>query len=70
MGDKAPHPTTVLIARLRRAAVAFDQLAAAGTNGTAEKWRAHANVCWQAAGRLEELGGRNVIQEFIHAQEA
>jgi hypothetical protein len=58
--DKLPQPTAVLIKRLRRAAKAFDECALGRSQGTillgsAEKYRAHANVCWQAAGRLEEL---------------
>lgn len=52
MADKLPQPTQLLIRRLRRVAKHLD--------GTADErsslqMRARANVCWQAAARLEQL---------------
>lgn len=60
MSDPKPQPTHVLVRRLRRAAKALEEIAAARTEGLVligrvEKWRAHANTCWQAAGRLDDF---------------
>jgi len=57
MSDKNPQPTPVLIKRLRRAARALDGLAA-GDDHARDRvaWKAFANTCLQAAGRLEDLG--------------
>ena len=55
-----PQPTVVLVKRLRRLARALDlqaDLASAAERDTARvaQIRARANVCWQAAGRLDDF---------------
>lgn len=60
MSNKAPQSTATLVKRLRRVAKWLDQLA--DDNGThaglfaKAQLQARANTCWQAAGRLEDLG--------------
>lgn len=50
MSDKAPQPTDVLVHRLQRLARWLDQ-----QEPKTPEMSARANVCWQAAARLEEL---------------
>lgn len=54
---KRPQPTDVLIRRLRRVASALDRVASWYPDrlDLQAKWRARANTCLQAAGRLEDL---------------
>lgn len=65
MGDN-PQPTDVLVTRLQRLARVLDGYATDEEKGlparerAPEAWRAFANTCWQAAGRLEELAGADV----------
>ena len=59
MGAKLPQPTARLIVRLQRVARVLDR-AAASIDATSNpqgyaRARAHANVVWQAVGRLEDL---------------
>ena len=55
MSDKVPQPTRVLVSRLRRVAKALDALAKdTYTERNPAAWRAFANTCLQAAGRLED----------------
>jgi hypothetical protein len=68
MGNKRPQPTAVLIQRLRRAARALDGLAMGDAHDrTPVAWKAFANTCLQAAGRLEdleaEIAGGVVVRE-------
>jgi hypothetical protein len=57
-GHKLPQPTAILIRRVRRTAQYLDALAAridARDPNAYAVARAHANTCWQAVGRLEDL---------------
>lgn len=56
--DNRPQPTSVLIKRLRRVAKALDVVASTyvgNAPAVVATWRARANICLQAAGRLEDL---------------
>lgn len=57
MSEKLPQPTAVLVKRLQRFARRLERYLAEDWIDTndASAWRARANLCWQAAGRLEEL---------------
>lgn len=55
MSNKRPQVTGVLISRLQRVARHHDSLYA-DTQDPAD--RARANVCWQAAARMEDLLSR------------
>lgn len=68
MSDKLPQPTDVLVARLRRAARALDGLATGDPHDRDPVvWRAFANTCLQAAGRLEELQVKQDMKYFEDA---
>lgn len=54
MSDKLPQPTDVLWHRLKRMAKAMDRLAADTQPGALQaSYRAYANTCLQACGRLQ-----------------
>jgi hypothetical protein len=59
MTERLPPPTGRLVARLRRHARKLERAAPRQGNHkvavTAVQLRALANLCWQSAGRLEDL---------------
>lgn len=56
MSAKLPPSTPTLVTRLRRVAKWIDRNTTEIGAGGASR-RAKANVCWMAAGRLEDLAG-------------
>lgn len=68
MGEKRPQPTAVLVKRLRHLARTIDRLLQEDWAGTSDEaqWKARANVCWQAAARLEELSESGAVSPANH----